>query len=1016
MVGLPLLALPQQIALPGGIQGTFSFPSSAPYSTQGSWRIEGRGTIPAVPSSGIPFFLTWNGYALRAEGGPFIMLVQDSQDGASIQTGLNLTAGEDMVWRFQKNAATGLLSFEKWKYDGSNYQSITAAMTAPVPGLTGLVTIGDSSFNFGTVAFLRGYSTVVALNSKPPFGGAGVGNLFDFEFNGNGSDVSGHRLTMSGLRGASYTTANTYPPACIMPPQTTFRAGQPVTGLDWSNSFPLDGGSTISYVAQQISGNYTTTAASSLQWSSQTAAKPTLSGFIAGSYTIQLTVTDGSNQSTTCSTKYGAVATDANGSVIIPNPVHAKILGPIMAAQSNPWQSYVTAAKAYAANIMGRMAGTWPANPQLVDYWNAPANGTVTVTSGSPAVVGSGTTFTTTFCQGPGSPTVPKQINGQAPLLVVWYVVGGNLYPAGTTGRRMYSVLSCSDDTHMTLGGNYRTDTYVTAGSGLTYSYIDMGVTGGAGSIGGWTAGNSPGNYYDNVMAFYALWYSTGIDDYLVAARTLADMWWSYMGIDKGMQYDNNGDYILQTRSLSMLGLFLRNADNPPYDYTPGITMMINYLMGASHPTDCNVQVGPVANPVPPPPAGGTCGFDLRESGYGVRFVATDAMTNSNPAQVAADLAALSRDMNNKWTPAKTAGNFWQELISAGSSAWETGTTVGVTPGSPAVTISGGTWNSNWFYAGTPPYGQFMLSSSGTHMPVNNAPFDSQWYWLCYTNPTTAYFCNPSNGSPVNYNGSFYGTGLGWEMGYLGYGLEPWMNGMLANGFYAVSQALAASDPTNAANAALYTLNISTFMQLNGVAYPSFATWYAQEWINCTKPPGAGGSTYDKGACYTDPALNDQMGIYISSYLLNPGVSATKLLGDQVFAAMFACAPGEPYYSSGGICNGLLKGTLFTSSPWKYFGQYFGNGAGWSWPSARLGGLTPPVPRAVQVSLDFQTATQAVLTVIRPDGTTSQVTCTSSPCPVTIDARQGDHLLSIKYLDPANRVLIPPRQTIVKAR
>jgi hypothetical protein len=81
-----------------------------------------------------------------------------------------------------------------------------------------------------------------------------------------------------------------------------------------------------------------------------------------------------------------------------------------------------------------------------------------------------------------------------------------------------------------------------------------------------------------------------------------------------------------------------------------------------------------------------------------------------------------------------------------------------------------------------------------------------------------------------------------------------------------------------------------------------------------------------------------------------------------------------------------------------------------------LGGLLPPIPRVVQLSLDFQNATHAELTVTRPDGSTSQVTCSTSPCPVTIDARLGDHLVSIKYLNATNQVVIPHKETIIKAR
>jgi len=47
----------------------------------------------------------------------------------------------------------------------------------------------------------------------------------------------------------------------------------------------------------------------------------------------------------------------------------------------------------------------------------------------------------------------------------------------------------------------------------------------------------APVNYYDNVAAFYALYYRSGIIDYLNAARKLADRFWECPEIDRGESY-----------------------------------------------------------------------------------------------------------------------------------------------------------------------------------------------------------------------------------------------------------------------------------------------------------------------------------------------------------------------------------------------------------------------------------------------------------------------------------------------
>ena len=55
-----------------------------------------------------------------------------------------------------------------------------------------------------------------------------------------------------------------------------------------------------------------------------------------------------------------------------------------------------------------------------------------------------------------------------------------------------------------------------------------------------WAYNSQPANYYDAVAAFYALYYRTGIDDYLTAARKLADRFWKYR-LDSGPRAGSRG-------------------------------------------------------------------------------------------------------------------------------------------------------------------------------------------------------------------------------------------------------------------------------------------------------------------------------------------------------------------------------------------------------------------------------------------------------------------------------------------
>ena len=318
-----------------------------------------------------------------------------------------------------------------------------------------------------------------------------------------------------------------------------------------------------------------------LQFSSQTDINPTVQGTIAGTYTMQLTddrfkrpAHDMFGRST------AVVATDANGSVIISNPVHAQILGPMIASYASPWAAEPAQHIAYGQLMIQKLAGTSPLPFQFVDYWNQAQAGTVMVANGSQAVIGTGTTFTTTFCQGPGNPNVPK---GGGTSIVIWYPIlsaYGN-FPV-RQGRRedgWGTVTSCIDDTHLTAhftsNGtfNWVTDTYIGAGSGLSYAYVEQGGTGAYG-IGGWQVGNYPGNYYDNVKALYALWYRTGIDDYFgggyeplrIAGGRIQASTKAFRTKRPAAGGACGARFPWPSRSLALTGLFMRNADNPPYE------------------------------------------------------------------------------------------------------------------------------------------------------------------------------------------------------------------------------------------------------------------------------------------------------------------------------------------------------------------------------------------------------------------------------------------------------------------
>jgi hypothetical protein len=81
------------------------------------------------------------------------------------------------------------------------------------------------------------------------------------------------------------------------------------------------------------------------------------------------------------------------------------------------------------------------------------------------------------------------------------------------------------------------------------------------------------------------------------------------------------------------------------------------------------------------------------------------------------------------------------------------------------------------------------------------------------------------------------------------------------------------------------------------------------------------------------------------------------------------------------------------------------------------GGVAQLENRAITAAFNLASvpnATEARVTLTRPDGSTAQATCSSSPCSVPADVRQGTHLLRIEYLSSAGAVLAVGEQTRVR--
>ena len=148
-------------------------------------------------------------------------------------------------------------------------------------------------------------------------------------------------------------------------------------------------------------------------------------------------------------------------------------------------------------------------------------------------------------------------------------------------------------------------------------------------------------------------------------------------------------------------------------------------------------------------------------------------------------------------------------------------------------------------------------------------------------------------------------------------------------------------------------------------------------------------------------------------YASQANSSAAKDWADHQYGALWS----KTGYDTGGVYSdsasagnntGLSNLTDAYLGVYKWPGFFFGMGMAHQWPAARLGGVAPAAPQTVSVTCNISSvtnATQCRVTLTKPDGSTVTNTCASSPCAVTADAREGDHLLKVEYLNAANAVL-----------
>jgi len=942
----------QSLSLSSSSSGTFAIPNRTPFTSVGTFRWELR-LHNVIPASGTDTELfRLNNYIIKILASNQIE-ISDWNDtlGGTLghEVRFDLSSRPDCLLRITRDVEGMTFYAEIWNADGTNY-----VISPKLP----ITTLGSNNFSgtgyFGKqewqsasptaqIAFYRWYSFKVPDGSAPPPSVPAGGDLADWEFEGNGMDSSGNQLNISYTGGIAYTTTPTYPPACNAGVQQTFRAGFPAS-LDGSKSYPLDNGSTLTYTWQQLSGPTT------VFWSGQATARPTVSGLVFGTYKFQLTVTEGSGNSSQCTVTHGAVATDDSGVVTLADPQLAKLFGPMIRYGANPWPWYDERHKALA-DFFGALQET-----DYIDYWNKPSTGTVQVTYNSRTVVGAGTSFRRDFCGGGNTPTDES-------FIVIWYPL-----PGGGTGRKEYRVAACQDDTHLTLAYDYLASADA---SGLNYT-VDANPC----RLGIWIGGSTNVNYYDNVLAFYALYYRSGLEVYRDYARKLADRWWTSPFIDEGRSCsDGDGSTCLAPRLRSVAGLVARALDGRP-DMWSGLRKWFD-----------NDRKNIVTSSEL---------YDIREDAYNLASVALCANLDPDETHRAACAADTVTSLTNKWGPQQQPGGYWLNK-SYGYASWNGYPgSVTVEHGSSTVTGVGTNWTAAMF-----PQGYSFWVTNAPSDPKNGDPVV---YRASYVSPTTITLDRPYEGQS--------GSLKGWQSNDdVGYGTQPFMLGIVGTAMRYTYLA------TGDERARKFAVDIANWVRQYGYRASTKGLYYARYFLNCE--PITEGIPY----CSSEdtPASRflsgEVLGAISAAYLYSSSPDIA-MMGDILYGAMFG-KKGGPFEDQYYVTEIEEGGWTEQTKKAKNFGFMFGFGMGWSWPAARLGGGQSARDEALNISFNLSsvpTAVKARITLTRPDGSSTQVTCSSSPCTIVADARQGDHLLKVEYLTSTGSVLAAGSPTMAAVR
>jgi hypothetical protein len=655
---------------------------------------------------------------------------------------------------------------------------------------------------------------------------SGNTDWFDYEFASSGTvlvdSAGGQTLTGGSVTYAPTVTYNV--PVCaatinsaIQPNfGSTVLVGQSLVPTG-ANSYPLDGGSTLTYTWTYAGTGSDGVNQPSISIASGTTVTPTVTGITNfGSVNLQLVVHDGSSNPATCVGHYGAAIYNPTTYLINQTSeglttAQQTIIGPQVAFGHSGWPFADTllATQAIlqncqlqsACNLYGASQGSGAYYP----FWisGIQAGCTLSITGGSNTVTFTGCNAQTIFCSGTTTPSLSG-------------IFAGMVY-TGTDGftnhLMIFQPTACPTSSTITLSFTYPTTPnsannpgVVPGGawwptcspcSGMAFSTFAQSLTG---AYFNYNNGGSPFNYYDVVLAGMLGYWRSGIDTFYSLANTIATYSLTnedyYQGCNSVTNNTNPGGLGIQcspsaaTKNIPILGM-IAWEQFPGNSYSlPAIENAISLFLSQVNQMVTN----------------GACD-DTRECSYRQSGVSMMAFADST---YAATYRTAIKNVMAMWSGSQVTTPFvgWNMFYSNPN---PTLTSVGGSGGS-VCTLNNGT-NTIIYGVGT----SLALGSGSQNTsfwtfpaPAATVPAYNGTYWntgggvqfgdpLMYSVASVSTYSSgaPSgctgatqtitlnqiyNGTTGNFRG--YVSGLNSASGILGYGFQPYMETLLGISFW----------------------------------------------------------------------------------------------------------------------------------------------------------------------------------------------------------------------------------------